>query len=503
MYGSWVRIPAGSQSRLSQMTAFLFLVDFEPKPNMARNKKKEIIERIEIADFAAEGKCIARHNNQVIFITTPNVAPGDIVKIQINRKRKSYSEAIVLERLESSPIRVEAFCGHFGVCGGCKWQHIPYELQLAQKEQQVRDQLIRIGKLEIESFRSILEAPATNYYRNKLEFTFSNSRWLTKEEINSGEDLDRDALGFHIPGRFEKVLPIEHCYLQPDPSNAIRNFLNIYARKSNLAFYDHVAHNGFFRNVMIRTASTGEVMVVIQFAKNDRNQIEDCLAALVQNFPQLTSVNYFINEKRNDTYQDLPVYHFYGRPWIEEEMEGLRFRIGVKSFYQTNSAQAYELYKKTREMAGLSGSEVVYDLYTGTGTIANFVARGAGKVVGVEYVQDAISDARINSEINGITNTSFYAGDMKAVFTDEFVSKEGRPDVVITDPPRAGMDKEVVQMLLRLEARRIVYVSCNAATQARDLSLLQEKYRITEVQPVDMFPHTYHVENIACLELKV
>jgi 23S rRNA (uracil1939-C5)-methyltransferase len=468
---------------------------------MARSKKREVIEHIEVADFAAEGKCIARHDGQVIFITTPNVAPGDIIKLQINRKRKAFSEGIVLERLQDSPLRQEPFCEHFGVCGGCKWQHIPYEIQLKQKEQQVKDQLLRLGKLEIENFRDILAAPETQYYRNKLEFTFSNSRWFTSEEIKTADTLDKNALGFHIPKRFDKVLPIRHCYLQPDPSNAIRNFLNDYATRSGLPFYDHNDHNGFFRNVMIRTSSTGEIMVVVQFAGQEKKDIETCLSALVEKFPDLTSVNYFINQKRNDTYQDLPVHHFYGREWIEEEMEGLRFRIGVKSFYQTNSEQAYELYKLTRDLAGLTGSEVVYDLYTGTGTIANFVARKAKKVVGVEYVQDAIKDAAINSQINSISNTIFYAGDMKAVFTDEFVEREGKPDVIITDPPRAGMDKEVVEMLLKLEAKRIVYVSCNAATQARDLNLLKEKYRITQVQPVDMFPQTHHVENIACLEL--
>ncbi len=465
-------------------------------------RKKKIINEIEILDFAAEGKCLTKHDGQVIFITTPNVAPGDIVKIQINRKKKSFSEAIVLERLKPSPMRLDPFCSHFGVCGGCKWQHIPYDRQLQQKEQQVKDQLIRLGKIDIGQFHSILPSEKTTFYRNKLEFTFANSRWLTREEIGSGDDMDKDALGFHVPKRFDKVLPIDKCYLQGDPSNAIRDFFKDYAHTSSEPFYDHVKHEGFFRNLMIRTASTGETMVVVQFAKKDKELIETCLKSFQQAFPHITSINYFINQKRNDSYQDLEPVNFAGKPYIEEEMEGLRFRIGVKSFYQTNSEQAYNLYKKTREFADISPEDVVYDLYTGTGTIANFVAKQAKKVVGVEYVEDAIKDAKVNSEVNGLSNTSFYAGNMKEVLNDEFLAKEGAPDVIITDPPRAGMDKEVVEMLLRIKAKRIVYVSCNAATQARDIQLLSEIYQVTDVQPVDMFPHTHHVENIAKLELK-
>ncbi|MGR3809545.1 23S rRNA (uracil(1939)-C(5))-methyltransferase RlmD [Jiulongibacter sp. NS-SX5] len=465
-------------------------------------RKKKIIEEIEVLDFAAEGKCLTRHDGQVIFITTPNIAPGDVVKLQINRKRKSFSEAIVLEKIKESSLRVDPFCSHFGVCGGCKWQHIPYDVQLEQKEKQVRDQLLRIGKLEIGNFHSILPSRDTQFYRNKLEFTFSNSRWLTREEIDEKETLSKDALGFHVPKRFDKVLPIDTCYLQGDPSNAIRNWFDAYAKASDETYYDHVKHEGFFRNIMIRTASTGETMVVVQFAKPDVLTIEECLSAFVSAFPDITSVNYFINQKRNDSYQDLDVHHFYGKPYIEEEMEGLRFRIGVKSFYQTNSDQAYELYKKTRELAAINDDDVVYDLYTGTGTIANFVAKQAKKVVGVEYVEDAIKDAKINSEVNGIGNTSFYAGNMKDILDDDFIAKEGKPDIIITDPPRAGMDKEVVDMLLKINSKRIVYVSCNAATQARDLQLLSEKYDVLDVQPVDMFPHTHHVENIAKLEIK-
>ncbi|KPM49603.1 23S rRNA (uracil(1939)-C(5))-methyltransferase RlmD [Jiulongibacter sediminis] len=465
-------------------------------------RKKKIIEQIEVLDFAAEGKCIAKHEGQVIFITTPNIAPGDLVKLQINRKRKNFSEAIVLERLQDSPDRIEPFCSHFGICGGCKWQHIPYDMQLKQKEQQVRDQLLRLGKLEIGEFHSILPSEKTQFYRNKLEFTFSNSRWFTREEINDNNDFDKDALGFHVPKRFDKVLPIDTCYLQEDPSNAIRRFFDTYARQSGEPFYDHVKHEGFFRNIMIRTASTGDTMVVVQFAKDDIGLIERCLGDFIKAFPDITSVNYFINQKRNDSYQDLEPHNYSGQPYIEEEMEGLRFRIGVKSFYQTNSDQAFELYKKTREFAEISSEDVVYDLYTGTGTIANFVAKKAKRVVGVEYVEDAIKDAKINSEVNGIDNTSFYAGNMRDILNDEFIAREGAPDVIITDPPRAGMDKEVVDMLLKIRAKRIVYVSCNAATQARDLQILSEIYEITDVQPVDMFPHTHHVENIAKLVLK-
>ncbi|UBM59562.1 23S rRNA (uracil(1939)-C(5))-methyltransferase RlmD [Marinilongibacter aquaticus] len=464
-------------------------------------RKRKIIDRIEVQDFAAEGKCIAKHEGEVIFILTPNIAPGDVVKLQINRKRKSFSEAIVLERLEPSPMRIEPFCSHFGVCGGCKWQHIPYETQLKQKEKQVIDQLERLGRLEVGEKRPILGSANTQYYRNKLEFTFSNSRWLTADEIRSEEEMNKNALGFHIPKRFEKVLPIAHCYLQADPSNAIRLFFQSYADKSAEPYYDHVKHEGFFRNIMIRTASTGEIMVVVQFAENDKKKIEDCLSAFVQAFPKVHSVNYFINQKRNDSYQDLEPVCVHGKPYIEEEMEGLRFRIGVKSFYQTNSDQAYELYKITREMADIQPEDIVYDLYTGTGTIANFVAKRAKKVVGVEYVEAAIEDAKVNSEINGIDNTSFYAGNMKDVLNEAFLEKEGRPDIVITDPPRAGMDKEVVEMLLKIRAKRIVYVSCNAATQARDIKLMSDYYRVSSVRPVDMFPHTHHVENVALLEL--
>jgi 23S rRNA (uracil1939-C5)-methyltransferase len=467
---------------------------------MGKNKKVKI-ENITISDFASEGKCIAKLDGEVIFIESLNIAPGDVVDLLVNRKKKNYSEAKVLKLVKPSEIRVEPFCEHFGACGGCKWQHIPYELQLKQKWQQVNDQLVRIGKLPIPEIKPILGSEKTTFYRNKLEFTFSNSRWLSNEEIQSTEELDKNGLGFHVPKRFDKVIPINKCFLQDDPSNQIRNFLNDYAVKHNLSYYDHIKHEGFFRNFMIRTSTTGQVMVVIQFASTDLDEITKVLDSLYTNFPTINSLNYFINQKRNDSYFDLDPVCYKGTPYIEEEMEGLRFRIGVKSFYQTNSLQAYELYKITREYAKISENDIVYDLYTGTGTIANFVAKKAKKVIGIEYIDAAIEDAKINSQINSIENTDFFAGDMAKVLTDEFVEINGRPDIIITDPPRAGMDKAVIDTILRTNAKRIVYVSCNPATQARDLNLLKEKYKIVEVKPVDMFPHTHHVENVVSLEL--
>lgn len=472
-----------------------------------KKDKTFIIESIEVENFAAEGKCLARHEGEVIFIEGSNVAPGDKVKLLVRKKKKNFSEGIVLEIIEKSDIRIEPFCSHFGVCGGCKWQHIPYEKQLELKFQVVKDQLQRIGKLDLPEFRPILGSEKITFYRNKLEYTFSNSRWLTKEEVQSGQELDKNALGFHVPKRFEKVLPIEKCYLQPDPSNAIRLALRAYANENNLSYYDHIEHQGFFRNVMIRTTSTGEIMVVILFASTDEKKILGAMNFVKSNFPEITSLNYIINQKRNDTYFDLDVINFSGKPFIEEQMDDesgkpLRFRIAVKSFYQTNSEQAYELYKITRDFADLKGDELVYDLYTGTGTIANFVARRAKKVIGIEYVEDAVKDAKVNSEINEISNTEFFAGDMRHFLSKDFIQKKGKPDVVITDPPRAGMDEPVVKTLLEAEPKTIVYVSCNPATQARDLQILSEKYKIVAVQPVDMFPHTHHVENVVKLVLK-
>lgn len=467
---------------------------------MARNKKR-YIDSIEIADFAAEGKCIARLDNEVIFVNGSNIAPGDIVKLVITKKKKSFSEGVVLEILKKSPIRTDAFCEHFGLCGGCKWQHIPYETQLKQKQKQVEDQLKRIGKVDIDGISPILGSVKTTFYRNKLEFTFSKDKWMTKEEIASGKKIDDVALGFHAPKRFDKVLPIDTCHLQGDPSNKIRNFIDDLAKEKGYIYYDHNKHQGFLRTLMIRTSSIGQVMVCFQFADYNQEEIAFILNSLLTEVPAITSIFYFINQKGNDSYFDLNPVHFFGKKYIEEKMEDLTFRIGPKSFYQTNSDQAYKLYNITRSMAAISPEDIVYDLYTGTGTIANFVAKNAKKVVGIEYVEEAIVDAVENSKINEIENTSFYAGDLKAVLSDELFAKEGNPTIIITDPPRAGMDKEVVQQILKSGAKTIVYVSCNAATQARDLALLAEKYAVGKIQPVDMFPHTHHVENVVKLSL--
>jgi len=465
-------------------------------------KKKYEIENIRILDFAAEGKCIAKNDGEVIFVDGSKVVPGDEVRLLVSKSKKRFSEGRVLAIHQFSTDRVEPFCAHFGDCGGCKWQHVPYETQLAQKERQVYDQLSRIGKVTLNNTSPILGSAKTRFYRNKLEYTFSNSRWFTEKEADSEEDLDRNALGFHVPRRFDKVLPIEHCYLQGDPSNAVRNFFREAAMASGKPFYDHIVHKGFFRTLMIRTTSTGELMVLVQFAENDREAIKAILDQFVAEFPQVTSLSYVINTKGNDTFFDLEPVYYHGLPYITEEMEGLKFRIGVKSFYQTNSEQAYELYKLVREFAKIEKTDLVYDLYTGTGTIANFLARQAREVVGVEYIEPAVQDAKINSEINGIHNTRFFAGDMAKILNDEFVAANGRPDIVITDPPRAGMDKAVCEVLLRVAPRRIVYVSCNPATQARDLEILSEKYEVEAVAPVDMFPHTFHVENIVSLVVK-
>ena len=465
-----------------------------------RKQKKQLLSAISVLDFAAEGKCLAKHEGQVIFIDGQSVAPGDVVDLLVKQKKKNYSEGTVQKIISYSPERVEPFCTHFGVCGGCKWQHIAYDKQLEQKWRQVYDQLVRIGHLPIKEVLPILGSESITYYRNKLEYTFSNSRWLTNDEIAQDNDFSKDALGFHVPKRFDKVLPISHCFLQPDPSNEIRLFLEKFALDSGWPFYDHVAHEGFFRNVMIRTATTGQLMVVVQFARPEMDQIEKTMAALLAEFPLITSLNYFINSKRNDSYQDLVPVCYAGNPYIEEVMEDLTFRIGVKSFYQTNPTQAYELYKVTRDLAEIKPTDLVYDLYTGTGTIAQFVSKKAKKVIGVEAVPEAIIDAKANAERNNITNCEFYVGDMKNVFNDEFINQHGQPDVIITDPPRDGMHKDVVEMLLKTGAPKIVYVSCNSATQARDLALMDEKYKVTRVRPVDMFPQTHHVENVVLLE---
>lgn len=466
---------------------------------MSRKRRElPVIEDVEITDVAAEGKSIARVDDMVVFV--PYGAPGDIVDIKIDKKRKSYAEGHIVAMKTSSPIRVKPLCQHFGVCGGCKWQHIPYEYQLKYKRQQVVDALQRIAKVELPEVNDTLGSVYTTHYRNKLEFTFSNKCWLTFEELNSGKEFpDRNALGFHIPGAFDKVLDIKKCYLQDDISNDIRLFLRQYSIENGYSFYDLRAQEGLLRTMMIRITSTNEIMLVVVFGEDNKSSIDMVMNALKERFPQITSLQYVINLKVNDTIADQEIIPFYGREYVEEEMEGLKFRIGPKSFYQTNSLQAYELYKVARRMADLHGDELVYDLYTGTGTIANFVAKKARKVIGIEYVPEAIEDAKLNSKVNDINNTVFYAGDMKDILTDEFVSVNGRPDVMIVDPPRAGMHEDVVNVILNAEPERIVYVSCNPATQARDLAMLDAKYIVKEVQPVDMFPHTHHVENVVKL----
>jgi 23S rRNA (uracil1939-C5)-methyltransferase len=464
-----------------------------------KKSKKYILENVVIQDFAAEGKCIIKNDGEVIFVDGGNVSPGDVVNVLVKKSKKRYSEAIIIETIKYAESRIEPFCKHFGVCGGCKWQQIPYDIQLEQKNKQVIDQLSRIGKVQLNGLENILPSEKTTFYRNKLEYTFSNSKWLTKEEIESDEIITKNAFGFHAPGRFDKVIPIDFCYLQADPSNQIRDFLSEYANKSGLPYYDHIAHQGFFRTVMIRTTTTGEVMVAIQFAQDNMSEIKKLLDSIIENFPNITSLNYFVNTKRNDSYFDLEPKNYYGVPYITEEMEGLKFRIGVKSFYQTNGPQAYNLYKLVRDFASITKNDLVYDLYTGTGTIALFISSLAKKVIGIEYIPEAIEDAKNNASINNISNTDFFAGDMSKILNTEFIEKNGRPNIVIVDPPRAGMDKSVCQMLLTIEPDKIVYVSCNPATQARDIELLSDKYKIEKIRPVDMFPHTFHVENIVSL----
>lgn len=461
--------------------------------------KKKVLEQVLIEGIAAEGKCIARVDDKVVFVT--EVAPGDVVDVLVTRKKSSFMEGRPLKFHSYSKDRIEPFCKHFGTCGGCKWQHIPYELQLQYKHQQVVDNLERIAKVELPEITPILGSDNVQFYRNKLEYTFTNWRWLTKEEIDTEGDMDRNGLGFHVPGRFDKIIDIEKCFHQPDPSNAIRLSVRDYAREQGIEFFNISRRTGNLRNLIIRNSVRGDWMVIVQFAlEEEANQ--GLLDHIAENFPEVTSLNYVINGKPNETFHDLEVVNYKGQPYITEEMEGIRFRVGPKSFYQTNAHQAYELYKIARGYAGLTGNEVVYDLYTGTGTIANFVAKDARQVIGVEYVEAAIEDAKVNSEINGIENTLFYAGDMKDLLNDEFMAQHERPDVIITDPPRAGMHADVVNMLLKIGAEKIVYVSCNPATQARDIALLDSTYKVTKVQPVDMFPQTHHVENVILLELK-
>ena len=467
---------------------------------MARKRRElPLIEGLEITTLAAEGKAMGRHDDMVVFV--PMTVPGDVVDVQIHNKRRRFMEGSVVRYIVRSPLRVEPFCEHFGVCGGCKWQNLPYEEQLRFKREQVFDQLTRIGKLDLPPVAPTLGSAETTFYRNKLEFTFAPRRWMTYEEVAAGGDIDAGAaLGFHIPGRFDKVMDVHRCWLKPDPSNDIRLETKRFCEEHGYSFYDIRQHSGLMRNLVIRTASTGEVMVIVVFAEEDRPRIAALLDHLRDRFPAITSLMYMVNAKLNDSTGDIDAVLWSGHDHIFEEMEGLRFKIGPKSFYQTNSRQAYELYKVARSFADLHGDETVYDLYTGTGTIANFVARHCARVVGIEYVPEAIEDAKHNSALNGIGNTAFFAGDMKDVLNDAFIARHGRPDVVILDPPRAGVHEDVIATILRAAPRRIVYVSCNPATQARDLALLAGDYRVTAVQPVDMFPHTHHVENVVRLK---
>ncbi len=466
---------------------------------MARKRKQlPVLENVVITDVAAEGKAFAKVDGMAVFV--PFVVPGDVADIQLTRRKQSFAEGRVVNFHQYSNKRAEPFCQHFGVCGGCKWQILPYEEQIKYKQKQVEDNLERIGKIDLPEITPILGAPKDTFYRNKLEFTFSDKRWLTEEEISSNNEiLRKDALGFHIPGMFDKVLDIEKCWLMDDYSNLIRNGVREFCLKNNYSFFDLRNQEGLMRTLIIRNSSIGEWMVIVVFYEDDEVKRKNLMDFIKSEFPEITSLLYIINRKGNDTITDQEVIVWNGRDYIFEEMEGLKFKIGAKSFYQTNSEQALHLYEIARDYAQLTGEELVYDLYTGTGTIANFVARNASKVIGIEYVEDAIEDAKVNSEINGIENTLFFAGDMKDVLTAEFIEAHGKPDVIITDPPRAGMHDDVIKAILLAEPKRIVYVSCNPATQARDLSLLDEKYRVEKVRPVDMFPHTHHVENVVLL----
>lgn len=460
-----------------------------------------LLEKVRITDIGAEGNALARVDNLVVFV--PMLIPGDVVDVKVVRKRKKYLEGKVTRFYEYSPDRIKPRCKHFGICGGCKWQHLPYNLQLKQKEKQVRDNLTRIGKIELPEISPIIGSSEEFLYRNKLEYTFSDRRWLTKDEIESDVKFEKEgALGFHIPGLFDKVLDIEECHLQPEPSNAIKNAVRQYSIKNKLSFFDLREQEGLLRNLVIRNSLEGKVMVIAVFFYDDVEKRESLLDYILSEFPQITSMMYVINSKKNDSLNDQKAILYKGDDYLVEEMNGLKFRIGPKSFYQTNTRQALELYRIVKDFAGLSGKELVYDLYTGTGTIANFIAGSSKEIIGIEYIDEAVNDAKINSEINNITNTSFFAGDMKDILSNDFFQTNGKPDVIITDPPRAGMHEDVVKAVLAAAADKIVYVSCNPSTQARDISLLADDYDVTRVQPVDMFPHTHHVENVVLLVRK-
>lgn len=485
---------------------------------MGRKKKAlPIIENVTITDVAAEGKALARVNDMVVFV--PWAVPGDVVNLQVTRKKHSFCEAIIIDFIKESPLRIKPRCAHFGICGGCKWQNLPYEEQLKFKQNQVMQQLRRIGHIELPECQPILGSVKTFEYRNKLDFGCSSKQWLTDEEMKAGIPFE-PSIGFHISGAFDKVLPISKCHLMDDLNNRIRNFICQYAKDNGISFYDLRAQHGLLRDLVMRNSLSGEWMLIVQFGpkeqiQNNKEAVAEEVASMSQfdkdtamtlleavhtEFPEISSLLWVYNPKCNDTFGDLDVNTYYGTDFIYELMEDLKFKVGPKSFYQTNTEQAYHLYSVAREFAGLTGSELVYDLYTGTGTIANFVAKRARQVIGIEYVPEAIEDAKVNSEVNNIENTLFYAGDMKDILTEDFVAEHGRPDVIITDPPRAGMHPDVVNVILGAKPQRIVYVSCNPATQARDLQLMDADYRVAAVQPVDMFPHTPHVENVVLLE---
>ena len=455
---------------------------------------------VEITDIAEEGKGVGKVDNLVLFI--PHVVPGDVVDVELLRKKKNFGEGRVQTLKKTSQNRTEPFCKHFGICGGCKWQHMDYDAQLLFKQKTVENTLSRIGKVSLNGLENILASPSTKYYRNKLEYTFSNKSWLSAEDLQAEERIEKQALGFHIPQRFDKILPIQHCYLQADPSNDIRNSVDHFAQEAGISYYDLRQHSGELRNLIIRTTLTGELMVIVVFAYPNPDSVPQIMEFLKEKFPNITSLLYIINQKKNDTIFDQEVHVYAGKDHIMEQMGNLKFKIGPKSFYQTNSKQAHFLYQLAFDFAEFKHSDLVYDLYTGAGTIANFIASHVRKVIGIEYVPSAIEDARINAEINEVSNTQFFAGDMKDVLTTAFIQEQGKPDVIITDPPRAGMHADVVQRLLEIEAKKIVYVSCNVATQARDLALLDSKYRVEKIRPVDMFPQTQHVENVVLLRLK-
>jgi 23S rRNA (uracil1939-C5)-methyltransferase len=460
-----------------------------------------VLGRVTITDIGAEGNAIARVDNLVVFV--PMLIPGDVVDIRIVRKRKKYLEGIPVKFHEYSKDRINPRCLHFGICGGCKWQHLPYNQQLKFKEKQVKDNLIRIGKTDLPEIRPIIGSGDEYQYRNKLEYTFSNRRWITHEEVRSGMEIkNENALGFHIPGIFDKVLNISQCHLQPEPTNLIRNAVHEYCRVNGLSYFDNKEQTGFMRNLIIRNSLSGNVMVIVVFYHDDADSRNGLLDFLHEKFSQIKSLMYVINSKRNDSIGDQTVNLYKGDDHLIETMNGLKFRIGPKSFYQTNTKQALVLYKVVKDFAGLTGKEVVYDLYTGTGTIANFIADSAQRVIGIEYVNEAVMDAGANSGINSITNTSFFAGDMRELLTSEFITSNGSPDVIITDPPRAGMHEDVVRAIISASPGRIVYVSCNPATQARDIQIMSERYLVSDVQPVDMFPQTHHVENVVLLKRK-